>query len=471
MYRYGDGTPFPLDENFIDTLTAAVEACTSAFMPLTELDDRRDRARQARAEAEREVSRLGELEKTASSALAPYLVPDKKAVQAQGVAQKTLLALKQQIQQARVTIDGRVSALEAQASASTASEAVLHALRPFFEQHQLPSAKWIMSWDVRGNEPQADAIATAGRLQAHFRLKVDQYRAPIRVDQLAEAVVVHMMKKGLLGKAKPAPHDLGKYVMVAFERTADEHVITLREKPDKISQGLRFIVTEHQASWQSITPSGDAEAEPNPLDTEDFEGVRRLGEGAQRALKDLTANRDLGDLVLGGHALAQLPEPRIVPMEVLTQLTPLARTIRERSRISGELVLKRDIAGGRREELFVPRAQLSRHFAKLPQEYRKPFEEMGVSGEDTQPAIQLPEHIRPPAPRTSPPPLGPIPGGTMPPPPPLPHVAHGPHTHPPHPPPQPGVPTASPSTVTLVDSSKTVIAPMHDDKAKASKSD
>ena len=35
MYRYGDGTPFPLDENFIETLTTAVETCTNAFVPLT----------------------------------------------------------------------------------------------------------------------------------------------------------------------------------------------------------------------------------------------------------------------------------------------------------------------------------------------------------------------------------------------------------------------------------------------------
>ena len=93
-------------------------------------------------------------------------------------------------------------------------------------------------------------------------------------------------------------------------------------------------------------------------------------------------------------------------MEVLAQLTPLARTIRERSRVHGELVLKRDLGGNRREELYVPRAQLSQHFAKLPPEYRKPFEEMGVTGEDTQPAIQLPEAMRPPAKKPPPPPGG-----------------------------------------------------------------
>src|SRR5207249_6504907 len=131
--------------------TVAVEACTSAFMPITELDSRRERAKAARVEADREISRLTELEKTLSSALAPYMVPDKKSAQALGVAQKTLLTAKQAIQAARTQVDGRVQALEAQAGAGTASEAVLAALRPFFDHQQLPNTKWIMSWDVRGN--------------------------------------------------------------------------------------------------------------------------------------------------------------------------------------------------------------------------------------------------------------------------------------------------------------------------------
>src|SRR5690242_18971725 len=130
------------------------------------------------------------------------MVPDKKSPQSQAVAQKTLLAAKQNIQQARAQVDGRVQALEAQAGARTASDAVLHALRPFFDQQQLPYAKWIMSWDVRGNEPSADAVVSSDRLTAQFRLCVDNHRQPIRVDQLADSVIVHMMKKGLLGKAK-----------------------------------------------------------------------------------------------------------------------------------------------------------------------------------------------------------------------------------------------------------------------------
>jgi hypothetical protein len=179
-------------------------------------------------------------------------------------------------------------------------------------------------------------------------------------------------------------------------------VITLRESSNKIAAGLRFAIFNDGATWTSITPAGDAEGEPNPLDNEDTPPIKQLCERANNALKDLINKRQLVDLTLGGKPISELEEPRIVPLEILQQLTPLARSIRERSRASGELVLKRDIGDGRREELFVPRATLAQQFARLPDDYRRPFEDMGISGEETQPAITLP--VRPPARPSAPPP-------------------------------------------------------------------
>jgi hypothetical protein len=396
MYRYGDGTPFPLDENFIETLTTAVETCTNAFVPLTELDARREKAKEVRREADKELGRLADLEATLAGALLPFMPTDgKKPSLTQQVSQKIGAGVKTAVTEARRQVEGRVAATEALAAPKTSSDAVLKALRPFFEEQQLPNAKWIMSWDVRGAEPSANAVATAGRIAASFTLAPDPYRAPIRVEQLAEGVVVHMMKKGVFGKAKPAPIDLGKYVMVSFERNAHEALVTLKENPNKSAQGLRFAVTETGATWVSITAAGDADGEPNPLDSEDVAPVRQLTERAHAALKDLTTRRTLVDLSLGATALADLEEPRVVPLELLAQLTPLARTIREKSRMSGELILKRDIGDGRREELFVPRSTLAAQFARLPNEYRRPFEDMGITNEETSPAIQI---SRPPAP-------------------------------------------------------------------------
>ncbi|HEY0985609.1 MAG TPA: hypothetical protein VGD80_01105 [Kofleriaceae bacterium] len=395
MYRYGDGSPFPLDENFIETLTTAVETCTNAFVPLTELDGRREKAREVRREADKELSRLADLEATVIGSLVPFVPADnKKPSLTQQVSQKLTVGVKTAVTEARRQVEGRVAQTEALAAARTAADGVIKALRPFFEEQQLPNAKWIMSWDVRGAEPSANAVATAGRISASFALAPDPYRAPIRVEQLCEGVVVHMMKKGVFGKAKPAPIDLGKYVVVAFERNAHETMVALKENANKSAQGLRFAVTEVGATWVSITAAGDADGEANPLDPEDVRPVRALAEKANAALKDLLLRRTLVDLSLGTTALADLEEPRIIPLELLAQLTPLARTIREKSRASGELILKRDIGDGRREELFVPRATLAAQFARLPAEYRRPFEDMGITNEETSPAIQI---GRPPA--------------------------------------------------------------------------
>lgn len=402
MYRYGDGSPFPLDENFIETLTMAVETCTNAFIPLTELDARRNKARELRREGDLEAGRLSELEKALTATLGAHLTPGPKPSLTQQVAQKIAASAKQTIADMKKQIDARVQQHEAAALPKTSADAVTKALRPFFDEHQLPKAAWIMSWDVRGAEPSADAVSTAGKITAAFTLAPDPYRAPIRVEQLAEGVIVHMMKKGVFGKAKPAPVDLGKYVMVAFERTGLEHTVTLKENPNKSAAGLRFTVTTDGATWVTITPAGDAEGEPNDLDPEDVGPVRNLAERAANALKDLIQRRTLVEITLAGTSISELDDPREVPLELLAQLTPLARSIRDKSRMSGELVLKRDIGDGRREELFVPRATLAQQFARLPNEYRRPFEDMGITAEETQPSITLP--VRPPAPKTTPPP-------------------------------------------------------------------
>ena len=395
MYRYGDGSPFPLDENFIETLTTAVETCTNAFIPLTELDARRAKAKDLRREGDAEAARLSDLEKALNTALGPSMLPGPKPSLTQQVATKIQAQIKQTIADTKKQIDQKVAQAEAQAAGKTAADAVIKALRPFFDEHQLPKAAWIMSWDVRGNEPHADAVATAGKITANFSLAPDPYRAPIRVESLAEGVIVHMMKKGMFGKAKPAPVDLGKYVMVAFERTGLEHTVTLKENANKSSAGLRFAVSEKGATWVTITAAGDAEDEPHDLDPEDVGPVRNLAERAANALKDLINRRTLIELSLNGTAIEDLDDPRSIPLELLAQLTPLARSIRDKSRMSGELVLKRDIGDGRREELFVPPATLAQQFARLPDEYRRPFEDMGITAEETQPSISLP--IRPPA--------------------------------------------------------------------------
>ena len=70
----------------------------------------------------------------------------------------------------------------------------------------------------------------------------------------------------------------------------------------------------------------------------------------------------------------QLNDPAEVGRTILGVLGPVVKQIRTKSRVPGELAIKRDIDDGRREELYVPRSDVERRFATLPASYRRPFD-------------------------------------------------------------------------------------------------
>ena len=70
MYRYGDGTPFPFEDNFIDIVGAAVDACAAMFGAAAQLEGLRQKAQQAKREADAEGAKLASLERSIEGAVA-----------------------------------------------------------------------------------------------------------------------------------------------------------------------------------------------------------------------------------------------------------------------------------------------------------------------------------------------------------------------------------------------------------------
>jgi len=90
-----------------------------------------------------------------------------------------------------------------------------------------------------------------------------------------------------------------------------------------------------------------------------------------------------------------LERPGELAENLLMALAPIIREIRVRSRVPGELVLKRDLSNGRREELFVPRKELESKYASLSYEYRACFNAVGLGSEATQEFVQrLPQRTK-----------------------------------------------------------------------------
>jgi hypothetical protein len=350
MYRFGDGTAFPLEENFIDTLTQAVEACTQAFSPLAELDVRREKAVIAERDSHREVERLLELERVVEGAVGQFITGGGGLAQA--TAQKIVTATKQSVTAVRNQVEGRARAMLAEAEPRNVASQVQSALAPFFERVELPGTTWVTSWDGRTQTPRAEAASTSGRLGAAYVLDLSGvWQQPIRNEQFAADVVVHLVRKRTFGKAKPTPIDLSKMLMISIEQRARETVLGIRESV-KVMSGYRFVLGEDGATFSNLSATGELESEVQAVADEDLPSLRRLADAAVAQLATLRARRTVRELRFGGEPMTSLKEPKVFPLELLGQLTPLCRALRERSPIAGELVMKRDIGDGRREELF-----------------------------------------------------------------------------------------------------------------------
>jgi hypothetical protein len=389
MYRFGDGSPFPFDDNFLDTLSIAIEACASVFGVAADLEDARERAREAKRDAEEEVRRLTAMEKAVESALFP-MKPSagKNAPTSQQTAHRVMAMSRQAIAASKREVQQRAEALGQEPRNERAVERVREAMALLFEQQALPGTAWAVRWEAGASGAHAEAAAQAGRFRTSYDLALEApWNGPVKVALLVDELRVALPRKRLFSEPRPGMVSLEKCALVRFERSADRHFLVLRGHVSKPSPGWSVVLSDPEQAGVIVTPI-DADGQPIAgaiaVDGEDAAALYHLGEVVSEALSALRhGKRRLREMRLGDSVLEQIGDPAIVGQAILSQLAPLIRQTRAKSRVPGELIVKRDIGDGRREELFIPRAALERRFTALPPEYRRYFDDAGLGRDPT----------------------------------------------------------------------------------------
>jgi hypothetical protein len=415
MYRFGDGTPFPVQENFIETLLSAIDACVGTFAAAAEIDERREKTRVARKEAEEELRKIGLLEKALETAVAPAKPSiDRLSSPSQQAAARALAAGRTAISQSRAGVEAKLQQLEGEPRLDKGLERMRGAMAQFFESQQLPDTMWRWTWHWNGARASGEAIAMSGKFRASFELAVQSpWNVVPRVGALAPGLEAPVLKKGLVGGLKKTRILLDRCGITAVERSPDRHVMVLRANAAKPSPGWRITVRDPERSGVTLIPvdiTGRAGGDELSFDDVEAAPFLQLWEAVDDALVEMVEDRrSLRDLSIGDTTLESVIDPGMVGRAMLGVLGPLVRQIRMRSRVPGELAIKRDIGDGRREELYVPRDQVERRFAMLPQLYRRPFEDIGlgrqataelISTDDAQTMPESPPraHAQPPKP-------------------------------------------------------------------------
>jgi hypothetical protein len=388
MYRFGDGSPFPHFENFLDTLSASIEACAAVFGAAAELDEHRERAREAKKEADEEVRRLASMEKAIETALFP-MKPSvgKNAPTSQQTAHRLMATSRQAIAASKREVQHRADAIAQEPRSDRSIERVRVAMATMFEATALPGTSWALRWSADGAVASAEAAAQAGRFRSAYDLALEApWNGPVRVSTLVESLRVTLPRKRLFGGLGTGVVALERCALVRYERSADHHYMVLRQHVGRSSPGWTVLLPDAEHAGVTVQPI-DAAGEPDggvvAVEGADAAALYRLGEVVTTALGALRDHkRRLRELRIGDTLLEQI-DPGIVGQAILSQLAPLIRQTRQKSRVPGELIVKRDIGDGRREELFIPRAALERRFATLPPEYRRYFDDAGLGRDHT----------------------------------------------------------------------------------------
>ena len=189
-YLYGDATQFPLEENFIETLSAATDACVGIFQVDLDLQDRRDRAASIGERASEELGYLNSLARVVEKALAPMIPKDEAVYAAQRTASAIARSAQATIEQAKEAIvRERESSVKGTIGSDLAGR-VHQSLAAFLVTHQLPNTRWAITWRYRAESNQSDlfytSVAECG-ISAEYRGSIpddERWSVPLRISDI-----------------------------------------------------------------------------------------------------------------------------------------------------------------------------------------------------------------------------------------------------------------------------------------------
>ena len=386
---YGDSTPFPYDVDYIDLSRLAVECAVQLMSAQHSISASLERGEVLGRERRAEVERITGMARAASGALAPFL---------QGSGAATERSARRMLECVESTAAAEVALLEQQTSdesshirhiVTRSGESAQRALEGFLLRHDLPGTLLGLSWAAAGDQSYSAnvSVKTPFGIVAAFSLAIPPdhlWSRSRRVADLSPGLEVHFPQQaGWLSKrVEMAPLKLDRLFISALTLDISSAELVLRKGPST-GPGYRVLVTlreERQVSLQPLGEDGAPDGElPLDLDGEDSALILAFCARVVESTRDLAGlRRSMVSVEYDGAPLDDTSWPEAVASRLIAELAPVVNEIALRSGAPGELVLRRDVGGGRREEVYVTKAELYERVLVLPPSRRTSFERLGL---------------------------------------------------------------------------------------------
>ena len=382
---YGDSTPFPYGVDFIELVRAAIACGVELCNAQHQIDIALERSESAIESARRDRQRLDAMVDSVRLSMTAFLGSSSHLVV--NAASKILETTQAFIEQERSTLTDRQSAYGAstEATLDDARANAYRAVGAFLLRHDLPETRLGLHL-LAGNEnygAQAQVMTPFG-IDGRFALSIPIDHAwgrPRRVSQLANNVRVDLPEQvGWLAKRTEMQSTrLDSLFVSELVVGAGRTMLVLRKQP-RGGSGVRLDIVDGSEARVTALRLDDAGQPLNAGAPDDLHGegmiqVLRLQARIVETVCDLALKREeMTSATFEHQPLREHDEPRAVCKNLVDVLAPVVREIGRRSGAPGELVLRRSIGGGRREEVYITKAELLDLVAGLPASQRAVFD-------------------------------------------------------------------------------------------------
>jgi hypothetical protein len=209
---------------------------------------------------------------------------------------------------------------------------------------------------------------------------------PVRVGELVSGLVLALPVDKSWLRRGPRKELLDRWHATEVELDGDRGRIVLRKSDHKPSPGLEIDVRREggRPSVRHLAEQGVTASPLIPLEGESAEAARALLSALTAPLRELAQKRTrITRATLDGRPIGSEKRPAALAVELINSIAPFVREMSLRSQPAGELVLKRDIGNGRREETYVSRAELLKLMEPLSPASRAHFDRLGLSARAT----------------------------------------------------------------------------------------
>ncbi len=386
-YLFGDSTPFPFPFDFLKTLEAFMKTGTQAVLLEQQARKIAEAASVAREERKSGLEALEQFHDVVLRSMDPSIVPPHRfTVDYAHQLSERAAGLVAEQRRAVQELDGG-DATRVRADRDRTNEEVGKHMCAFFHAAQLPVLQTQLATKLVDGLPDASAaLVYPGGIGASYTFAATRpapWRAPLKLSDLVPhlELVVGIKKSWIGGHISREPLRLDDWVVGVAELDDSSAKIKVRRRPDQ-QDALVFRLRHTEGVLTAdVAHPGDPNADQLPATAEpaDLPHLDRLWSALRATFDELLEERpvvthitvDSEDVI--SNSLGETLIERLVGV-----LAPTTLELARRSPNAHELSLKRESKDGRREEIYLKRANLLETLQPLPREGRAVFAPLGL---------------------------------------------------------------------------------------------